>query len=33
MRKVLKIRNMDDNKRREEDELLELYASAVGIAL
>lgn len=33
MRKVLKIRNMDDHKRREEDELLTLYAAAVGIQL
>lgn len=33
MRKVLKLRNMDDHKRREEDELLALYAAAVGISL
>lgn len=33
MRKVLKIRNQDANKRREEDELLALYAAAVGIAV
>lgn len=31
MRKVVKIRKMDSEKRREEDELLELYKSAVGI--
>jgi len=32
MRKVIRIRKMDVEKRREEEELLELYKSAVGIA-
>lgn len=31
MRKVVKIRKMDTEKRREEDELFELYKAAVGI--
>jgi len=31
VRKLVKIRKMDAEKRREEDELLELYKSAVGI--
>ena len=31
MRKVIKLRKMDTEKRREEDELLELYKAAVGI--
>lgn len=31
IRKVLKIKNMDTDKRREEEELVELYKSAIGI--
>ena len=31
MRKVLKLRKMDIEKRREEDELLELYKAAIGM--
>lgn len=31
IRKLVKIRKMDANKRHEEEELLELYKSAVGI--
>lgn len=31
MRKVLKLRKMDSDKRREEEELLELYKAAVGL--
>lgn len=31
MRKVVKLRKMDDEKRREEDELLQLYRSAIGV--
>ncbi len=33
MRKVLRLRQMDQQKRQEEAELLELYASALGIAI
>jgi uncharacterized protein (UPF0335 family) len=33
MRKVLRLRQMDQQKRQEEAELLELYASALGIAV
>ena len=32
MRRVLKLRKMEVEKRREEDELLELYMSAIGMA-
>lgn len=31
MRKLVRLRKMDAEKRREEDELLELYKAAVGI--
>ena len=31
MRRIVKLRKMDAEKRREEDELLELYKSAVGM--
>jgi uncharacterized protein (UPF0335 family) len=31
MRKVIKLRKMDLEKRREEDELLELYKAAIGM--
>lgn len=31
MKKVLKLRKMDSNKRREEEELLEVYLSAIGL--
>lgn len=31
MRKVIRLRKMDAEKRREEDELLELYKSAIGL--
>ena len=31
MRRVVKLRKMDTEKRREEDELLELYKAAVGL--
>ncbi|MCB9987754.1 MAG: DUF2312 domain-containing protein [Rhodospirillales bacterium] len=31
MRRVLKLRKMDIEKRREEDELLELYKAAIGM--
>lgn len=31
MRRVMKLRKMDVEKRREEDELLELYMAAVGM--
>jgi uncharacterized protein (UPF0335 family) len=31
MRKVVSIRKMDDNKRREEEEILDLYLSAIGL--
>ena len=30
MRKVVSIRKQDDNKRREEEEILDLYLSALG---
>lgn len=32
MRKVISLRKMDTEKRREEEELLELYKAAVGMA-
>ncbi len=32
MRRVIKLRKMDIEKRREEDELLELYKAAIGMA-
>lgn len=31
MRKIIRIKNMDTDKRREEEELLELYKSAIGL--
>lgn len=31
MRKVLRLRKMDSEKRQEEDELLELYKAAIGL--
>ena len=31
MRKIIRLRKMDAEKRREEDEMLELYKSALGI--
>lgn len=31
MRKLIRLRKMDDEKRREEDELLELYRAAIGL--
>lgn len=31
MRRVMKLRKMETEKRREEDELLELYMSAIGM--
>jgi uncharacterized protein (UPF0335 family) len=31
MRRIVKLRKMDVEKRREEDELLELYKSAIGL--
>lgn len=31
MRRIIKLRKMDPEKRREEDEILELYAAAVGL--
>jgi len=31
MRKILKLRKMDTEKRREEEELLELYKAAIGL--
>lgn len=31
IRKVIRLRRMDVEKRREEDELLELYCSAIGL--
>lgn len=31
MRRVMKLRKMDIEKRREEDELLELYMAAIGM--
>lgn len=32
MRKIISLRKMDDEKRREAEELLELYKAAVGMA-
>ena len=32
MRRVMKLRKMDHEKRQEEDELLSLYMSAIGMA-
>jgi uncharacterized protein (UPF0335 family) len=32
LRRVIKLRKMDVEKRREEDELLELYKAAIGMA-
>lgn len=32
MRRVMKLRKMEEEKRREEDQLLELYMSAIGMA-
>lgn len=32
MRKLIRLRKMEDNQRREEDELLELYKAAIGLA-
>lgn len=32
LRKVISLRKMDEQKRREEEELLELYKTAVGLA-
>ena len=31
IRKIIKLRKMDEDKRREEDELLSLYKSAIGL--
>ena len=31
MRKVIRLRKMDAEKRREEDEILELYKAAIGL--
>ncbi|MCB1557081.1 MAG: DUF2312 domain-containing protein [Alphaproteobacteria bacterium] len=31
MRKLIRLRKMDGDKRREEDELLELYKAAIGM--
>ena len=31
LRKLIRLRKMDDEKRREEDELLELYRAAIGL--
>ena len=31
MRRIIKLRKMDTEKRREQDELLELYKSAIGM--
>jgi uncharacterized protein (UPF0335 family) len=31
MRRVIKLRKMDTQKRREEDELLDLYMAAIGM--
>jgi len=31
LRKLIKLRKMDEEKRREEDELLELYRAAIGL--
>lgn len=32
MRKLVKLRSMDNEKRREEEEILEVYKAAVGLA-
>lgn len=32
IRKIIRLRKMDTEKRREEDELLELYKAAIGMA-
>ncbi|MCF8496421.1 MAG: DUF2312 domain-containing protein [Alphaproteobacteria bacterium] len=32
MRRIIKLRKMDPEKRREEDELLALYSAAIGLA-
>lgn len=32
IRKIVKLRNMDSEKRREEDEILEVYKAAIGLA-
>ena len=32
MRRVIKLRKMEPDKRREEDELLDLYMAAIGMA-
>ncbi len=32
LRKIVRLRKMDTEKRREEDELLDLYMSAIGMA-
>ncbi|MCK6418348.1 MAG: DUF2312 domain-containing protein [Alphaproteobacteria bacterium] len=32
MRRILKLQKMEPEKRREEDELLELYMAAIGMA-
>jgi len=31
LRKLIRLRKMDEEKRREEDELLELYRTAIGL--
>lgn len=31
LRKLIRLRKMDEEKRREEDELLELYRAAIGL--
>jgi len=31
VRKIVRLRKMDEEKRREEDELLELYCAAIGL--
>ena len=32
MRTIVKLRNMDKEKRREEEEILEVYKSAIGLS-
>jgi uncharacterized protein (UPF0335 family) len=32
MRRIVKLRKMDPEKRREEDELMELYKAAIGLS-
>ena len=32
MRQLVKLRNMDNEKRREEEEILEVYKAAIGLA-